>query len=300
MVNDPKKTYLEIKRAFTRSVFLREINDPWSVIVPIWTDAKVRDEYTLHLLGTLVPGEPSEETLVYNDRVTAADLSRGFVQIDLGKNMLMEYADQTNILVKFAAMVQGKMTHFPWIRYRLNKTHHALTLFDRGQFEGWDQGAETTPADFTFITLNDKPCLCFNVEEELPRKVIISKSFNLVPGKKYIVEAGIQMLRTDPMEFIYVILKEEKHETWWVFQSHLDRPHYIELGVTGARSGSTTIEIVASDTTEKGQGNTHSFAITDIAVYEANSLWWEPEWDQEWNVEDEPPVKEPEAEPAQA
>ncbi len=291
MSTDPKKIYPKIEGAHTGTVYLRVIPDPFKVKIKMWDGAAVRQEYALKVQGTIDEEGGGYDQIVYNDRLTKEDIEKGELEIVLGKSLLRKFVDQRKILLKFLANIEGVPTHFAWPRYMIKHDHTHLTDFSTGQLEGWSLGPEVKPGEVTFVEHEGKKCLLYSVDEKASRKLIISRTFNLVEGKRYMMSVGIFSLPSPTLKGVIVVLKEGRRSSYWYFDSTLNRTLPIELGIT-ARSASTTVEILTHDQTR----SYCPFMITDIGLSEFNPLrWWDPEWDKEWEKEDDHPIKEPQS-----
>ncbi|WP_433735413.1 hypothetical protein [Pseudomonas putida] len=289
MNTDPKKILPEIKGAHTGVVYLRVIPDQFKVIIRMWDGATPRQEYALRILGSIDEDGVGHDQLVYSDILTRGDIEKGELEITLYKSLLLRLIDQQYFLLKFSVKINGVETRFAGSRYMLKHDHTDLTNFSTGQLEGWALGPEIQPGDVTFVEHEGKKCLFYNPDEKVSRKVIISRTFNLVEGRRYMLNVGVFVPPAQPLKFVIIILKEGQRSTYWAFSSGLERALPIELGIT-AKSASTTVEILTDDEV----GPYSPFMLTDIGVSEHNPLRpWDPEWDIEWEPGGDHPVKEP-------
>jgi hypothetical protein len=291
MSTDPKKIYPKIESAHTGTVYLRVIPDPFKVKVKMWDGAAVRQEYALRVSGATDEEGGRYDQIVYNDRLTKEDIEKGELEIVLGKSLLRKFVDQSNISLKFSASIEGVTTNFAYVRYRLKLDHTHLTDFSTGQLEGWSLGPDVDPADVTFEELEGKKCLFYKVDNRIKRKVILHRTFNLIQGKRYMLDVGIFALPDPQLTSVVLILKEGTRSSYWHYSNHHDRSFPMSLGIT-ARSASATLELLTSDTISANC----SFVIVSIGLSEFNELrWWDPEWDVEWEKEDDHPIKEPQS-----
>jgi hypothetical protein len=291
MSTDPKKISPRIEGAHTGTIYVRALPDPFKIKIKMWDGAAVRQEYALRVQGTIDEEGGQYNQIVYNDRLTKEDMDKGELEIALGKSLLRKFVDQRNLLLYFSANIGGVQVPFRQTRQMLKHDHTHLTDFSTGQLEGWSLGPDVDPADVTFEELEGKKCLFYKVDNRIKRKVILHRTFNLIQGKRYMLDVGIFALPDPQLKSVVLILKEGTRSSYWHYNNHHGRSFPMSLGIT-ARSASATLELLTSDTVSANC----SFVIVSIGLSEFNDLrWWDPEWDIEWEPEDDHPIKEPQS-----